>query len=173
MPRSRRSAPLFAAAASLVVAAPGLAQSLTTVNINTAPYSVINGTGNSNPSTFARLGSGVVFSATDAVNGRELWYSDGTAAGTRMVADIGPTWQSSTPFSTTTLGSRVVFGAWDGTNLFLHSSDGTAAGTAKVLSASGPLALSTGAPIAAVNNIAFISAADGQLWRYDGTTLAP
>jgi ELWxxDGT repeat protein len=34
------------------------------------------------------VGTKVFFSATDGVNGRELWKTDGTAAGTTLVKDI-------------------------------------------------------------------------------------
>src|ERR1700732_5293640 len=44
------------------------------------------------PSAVVALGgSEVLFAASDgAAHGRELWQSDGTAAGTRMVLDINP-----------------------------------------------------------------------------------
>jgi large repetitive protein len=32
----------------------------------------------------------VFFAASDGVHGRELWESDGTSEGTRMVADLAP-----------------------------------------------------------------------------------
>ena len=41
-------------------------------------------------SPFASVGGTVFFSANDDVHGRELWMSDGTAAGTVMVEDIDP-----------------------------------------------------------------------------------
>ena len=36
----------------------------------------------------AALGSRLVFAANTAAKGREVWISDGTAAGTKVVADI-------------------------------------------------------------------------------------
>jgi len=36
------------------------------------------------------VGSLLYFSARDANHGRELWVSDGTARGTRLVMDINP-----------------------------------------------------------------------------------
>ena len=44
----------------------------------------------SRPDRFASLGSTAVFEATTADEGRELWVSDGTAAGTFLLADVCP-----------------------------------------------------------------------------------
>ncbi|HSP13595.1 MAG TPA: ELWxxDGT repeat protein [Thermoanaerobaculia bacterium] len=45
---------------------------------------------NFNDVDFIAFGSRVLFVANDGVNGREIWISDGTAAGTRMVRDLAP-----------------------------------------------------------------------------------
>src|SRR5437762_9571495 len=52
-------------------------------DINTA-------TAGSDPEHFVTLGSNLYFSATDQAHGNELWKTDGTAAGTSLVADINP-----------------------------------------------------------------------------------
>src|SRR5260370_19690750 len=44
----------------------------------------------SSPSGLVAIGSTTYFSADDGIHGRELWKSDGTAAGTVMVTDFGP-----------------------------------------------------------------------------------
>ena len=45
----------------------------------------------SNPQHFLSLGNGyVVFTADDGVHGREVWSTDGTSEGTRMLGDIRP-----------------------------------------------------------------------------------
>ena len=78
------------------------------------------------------LGSAIYFEATDGTNGRELWKSDGTAAGTVMVKDIN-TGGDSGPGDLTTLGSTLYFEANDGTSGYeLWKSDGTTAGTVMV-----------------------------------------
>lgn len=73
----------------------------------------------------------LIFSADDGFTGKELWLTDGTAAGTRLLADIWPGGGSASPSSLTSLGDgRVVFAAADPVhNTELWVSDGTTAGT--------------------------------------------
>ncbi len=65
--------------------------------------------------------------------GYELWKSNGTFAGTSIIADINPGSGSSSPSYFTTLGSKILFTAYNGTDTYLWVSDGTTAGT-KLLS---------------------------------------
>ena len=71
------------------------------------------------------------FSATDAVHGEELWVTDGTPTGTRMVKDINPGVSSSEIQWLTRFNDKVVFSAKDdednGSELWI--SDGTEEGT--------------------------------------------
>ena len=48
------------------------------------------GSGSSFPQQFRPVGTVVVFAATTDATGTELWVTDGTAAGTRLVKDILP-----------------------------------------------------------------------------------
>ena len=74
-----------------------------------------------------------LFSATDGSRGRELWRSDGTAAGTFLVKDINSGAGESKPYHFTQVGGTVFFVADDGSRgVELWRSDGTAAGTALV-----------------------------------------
>lgn len=63
--------------------------------------------------------------------GFELWGTDGTPAGTRMVRDINPGLNRSFPYLLFSLSTgQVVFRADNGTNGFeLWTTDGTTAGT--------------------------------------------
>ena len=80
-------------------------------------------------------GERFVFSAENGSDGRELWVSNGTHAGTRLVRDINPGPGDAFPFSFPgsfgALGDgRALFGASDGTGgVELWITDGTAAGT--------------------------------------------
>jgi len=72
------------------------------------------------------------FIADDGVHGRELWTSDGTADGTRMVIDLAPGAASGAPdpSTLTAAGGKLYFAGNDGVHgTELWESDGTAAGT--------------------------------------------
>jgi len=87
------------------------------------------------PGDFVRLANGtaVLFAADDGTPGRELWRSDGTATGTRRVADLLPGGFGSSPHDLTRLGNLVYFFASPtGTGESLFRTDGTAQGTVRV-----------------------------------------
>lgn len=70
------------------------------------------------------------FSAKDADHGEELWVTDGTPAGTKMVKDINPGLATSDIQWLTRFNDKVVFTANDGENGYEPwISDGTEAGT--------------------------------------------
>lgn len=76
-----------------------------------------------------------VFGATAGaiLGGRELYVSDGTAAGTKLLVDINPGTSPSEPAWMTALGDKVYFNATDGVTGFeLWETDGTVAGTKRV-----------------------------------------
>jgi ELWxxDGT repeat protein len=114
----------------------------------------------------------VFFSAGDASSGfgRELWVSDGTAAGTMMFKDINSGAADSLPQFLTAFDSHLYFSANDGsgaTNLW--SSDGTATGTAQQAAfTTGPIAAIVGSTPGAL----FVAATNGattDLWSTDGS----
>jgi ELWxxDGT repeat protein len=75
----------------------------------------------------------IAFTADDGVHGRELWATDGTRAGTRLLKDIRPGAAGSIPFQFRAVGDRVYFSADDGEHgVELWTSDGTADGTGLV-----------------------------------------
>ena len=78
-------------------------------------------------------GTGLFFNADDGVNGEELWFTDGTIAGTRLVKDINPGPSSSSPSSMYFFPGTgyLYFAADDGVNgSELWQSDGSNANTA-------------------------------------------
>src|SRR5439155_6811 len=83
------------------------------------------------------VGRYTYFVANDGVHGRELWRSDGTAAGTLLLRDIAPGITASAPDSLTAVGGKLFFFASPAANgpRQLWKSDGTSAGTAQVSTA--------------------------------------
>lgn len=124
------------------------------------------------PFALATVGDRVFFAANDGVHGSELWVTDGTAAETRMVADLRPGPASSRPFALIEAFGQVWFLAgepWSERRVW--KSDGTAAGTAPVFEEStdplGPRAQSLHQGPGVV--YAIVSEPDLGLWRTDGT----
>ena len=70
--------------------------------------------------------------AEDARHGREPWVSDGTTAGTRLLADLCPGVCGSYPDHALAVGERLVFGALDASGPWLWGSDGTDGGTVQL-----------------------------------------
>src|SRR5262249_45487922 len=109
----------------------------------------------------------------------ELWKSDGTPAGTRMVKDINPAGNSSPQYLTNVNGT-LFFAADDGVNgSELWKSDGTAAGTVMVKDIFPSFYSSYPGNLTNVNRTLYFSAYDGgfivgahgrELWKSDGTT---
>ena len=120
-------------------------------------------------------GSGeiLVIAIEDALNGAELWKSDGTAGGTVLVQDLvgGP--DGSDPVNLTTVGNRVFFSAADAAGKRnLWRTDGLAAGTRLVKdlgfpNSNGPEGLT---PLNGTLFFVGYSPADNyELWKSDGT----
>jgi ELWxxDGT repeat protein len=71
--------------------------------------------------TLRSVGARVVFAASDGVTGREPWVSDGTASGTKRLADVNAS-GSSDPTQLLGTGSLLLFGAiGDGTGKELYA----------------------------------------------------
>ncbi|GAB5442053.1 MAG: hypothetical protein Fues2KO_24020 [Fuerstiella sp.] len=127
----------------------------------------------SEPGSFVAWNNQFYFGADDGNHGHELWRSDGTAAGTQIVADIGSGPNGLSPAFLTALSYRLLiqtdmFGAF-GSQLW--TSDGTTAGTQYLADPDGVSGHIQGSMVAAAGKTWFI-ANDGstgsELWVTDG-----
>jgi ELWxxDGT repeat protein len=75
---------------------------------------IVPGRASSSPAGLTSTGAALFFSAFDVTHGRELWTSDGTAAGTHLVQDIAPEAASSRPDALVAAGDHLFFTADDG-----------------------------------------------------------
>jgi ELWxxDGT repeat protein len=77
--------------------------------------------GSSSPGPFVRFGNRFFFAADDGISGRELWKTDGTAAGTVLARDLRPGAAGASPRDLVTAGTRLYFLADGGTSDALWS----------------------------------------------------
>jgi trimeric autotransporter adhesin len=129
----------------------------------------------STPQQLTPLGAQIVYTAETIEQGRELWASDGTPEGTRLVKDLTPGATGTLFGELTVVGETVFFFTGDSdpldTTFDLWRSDGSAAGTRLVASR---VTRTQG-----VNSVYRFSAAFGgrlfffageQLWASDGSS---
>jgi ELWxxDGT repeat protein len=144
------------------------------------------GKASSDPGDFVEMGGILYFQATDgntaADHGVELWKSNGTEAGTSMVADINPGKASSDPGDFIEMGGILYFHATDGNSAGDHGvelwkSNGTEAGTTRVADINTGKDSSNPQDFVEVGGILYFQATDGntaadhgvELWKSDGT----
>jgi ELWxxDGT repeat protein len=141
----------------------------------------INPNGSSSPANFTPVGNTLFFTATDgtagAAHGKELWATDGTTAGTYMVADINPGPATSNPSGLTNYNGTLFFTANDGTHgSQLWKSDGTTAGTVLVAAIRPGGQSSSPTGLTVYNGTLYFAANDGtdgtQVWASDGSGLS-
>lgn len=130
----------------------------------------------SSPSDFTDVNGTLFFTAITGAAGRELWKSDGTAAGTVLVKDINPGAGFSFPSSLTNVNGTLYFAANDGAHGFeLWKSDGTELGTVLVKDIAVGSVSSLPSSLTNVNGTLYFTADDGltgeELWTSDGTTV--
>jgi ELWxxDGT repeat protein len=124
------------------------------------------------PAGFVRLGNGALFAASDGTAGRELWWSDGTPAGTRRVKDLRPGRQGSNPHDLVLFRGKIWFIAANGAGEGLWRTDGTAAGTVLVHSLGGGALPSWAGELTATADRLFLrvfnEATGAELWTSRG-----
>ncbi|MEM7201125.1 MAG: ELWxxDGT repeat protein [Planctomycetota bacterium] len=131
-------------------------------------------TRSSSPEHIVDLGGIALFSATSTPAGRELWRTDGTAAGTSLLADIDPGSAESRPADLTRVGDRVFFSAEDSVHgRELWVTDGTTAGTRLVKDIFRGRGSSSPSRFCSVGRVLFftvpVSRYSLELWTSDGT----
>lgn len=141
------------------------------------PGSTFNWPNSSTPYDLTNVNGTLFFTADNGTNGRELWKSNGTAAGTVLVKDIRPGAAGSLLDNLTDVNGTLFFVADDGTNgVALWKSNGTAAGTVLVRQiTSAPLGQFVQPfTLVNVNGTLSFTVDDGtsnlELWTSDGTT---
>jgi len=128
------------------------------------------------PGDFLAVGNTLYYSSAQGNTGRELWKSNGTAAGTVLVKDINPGGSHSSPNHLFNLNGTIYFAATNGTSgNELWKSNGTSTGTVMVkdiwsgTGGSGPSDFTEAA------GTLYFSANNGtssnglELWKTDGT----
>ncbi len=126
------------------------------------------------PLSLVPAGNHLFFCADNGVHGRELWKTDGTEAGTVLVADLLPGSWGATPDQITHINGTLFFAAFtDNAGVELWKSDGRAAGTVLVSNINPGTGSAGPEQLTAVGNTLYFVATDGvrgkELWRTDGT----
>ncbi len=130
------------------------------------------------PSPPVVMGDALYFFHDDGIHGQELWRSDGTALGTRMVRDLCPgacgSYLIPPARALAALGSTLFFASHDGVHgVELWATDGTAGGTRLVADLRPGLDSSAPRNFLVASGLLFFVADDGvhgaELWRSDGT----
>lgn len=110
--------------------------------------------------------------ASDSAHGDELWRTDGTVDGTRLVADLRPGADGSWPTELTVLDGSLYFRANGPLGSELYRSDGTAEGTQLVRDLH-PRGHSSPTGLVTANDLLYFRARDESqddiLWQSDGT----
>ena len=129
--------------------------------------------------SFASLNGKVYFAAYTYDNGLELWESNGTPTGTKLVKDIYPSYQGGVSYYSkiTNVNGKLYFSANDGIHgTEVWTSDGTATGTrlaGDLISGTGNSLSIAEESITTLNGILYFIADDGvhgyELWKSNGT----
>ena len=111
------------------------------------------------------LGDAMIYLASDDAHGLELWRSDGTPSGTRLLADLNPGSEWSSINRLARFGDRVYFAGYDGSRWGLWSNDGTSGAPSLVREFAAPF----GYDIVAAGDYLYFTSDGAKLWRSDGT----
>ena len=126
---------------------------------------------NEHDAMITAVGKRVFFVADDGNTGRELWTSDGTTAGTRLVRDLYPGRESSDPDDFLVKGNELYFTAKNpAVGRELWTTDGTARGTKRITNLNPGKGDSDPSDLALMGNTVYFSATnqddDRELYAY-------
>lgn len=131
----------------------------------------------SNPILHGASGDTLYFTANNIVNGNELWATDGTRTGTRMVADLNPGKPGSGIYGIPAGGGTMYFIQQNefGTQRRDFKTDGTAAGTVPISNGINSILTAGGMVLAGMNGelVYLAKTATPGVWalsKTDGTT---
>jgi ELWxxDGT repeat protein len=123
------------------------------------------------PVWLTAVGNTLFFVADDGLNGDQLWRSDGTASGTKLV--LSGRAFTEYPTNLTALGNTLYFSADDGfSGTELWKSNGTSAGTTRLTDINPGSGSSYPSFFTAVDNLLYFTTdynSRRNLWRTDGT----
>ena len=130
------------------------------------------------PKFLTAFNNELYFNAYDGINGYELWKSNGTAAGTVMIADINSGSSNSNPSHLTVFNNELYFVADDGTNgdeLWKYDGVNAPSMVANINPFGDSISTIKHSCFTVFNNELYFKANDGthghELWKTDGTTL--
>jgi len=138
--------------------------------------SVMPGTTASYPRLMTDVNGTIYFQATTTAEGTELWTTDGTSAGTKLVKDLVPGQGESNPSSFTAHNGKVYFLTTPPTpaSSALWETDGTTAGTTLIKQDFNTYSYAETNLISILNSKMIFAAGDNatgmELWVSDGTT---
>lgn len=129
--------------------------------------------GSSEPQELTPFAGGVAFTARHPTSGRELWWTDGTATGTRLLADLRPGTASSGVRELTVVGDALYVVADDGVSGAEPWRVTRTGAASLVRDVRGGSRSSRPEQLTGLGTRLYFSAEDGstgqELWRSDGT----
>ena len=179
MSGTRRRSALAAGLAMTMASAVGMA--VPSGDVSAAPtvdgpelVADLNDLPGSGAGELVQIGSSWYFRGNDGVHGDELWISDGTESGTRMIADLNP-FGDSLPSNITEFDGEVYFTAKDGGTYGyeLWRTDGVTIELVEDIAAGSNGGLFFTHPLYVFDGHLYFTADDGsgtgdELWRTDG-----